>query len=256
MLFGRDITEHRATKPADHRRANTGRNMVVTGSDVGGQRPQRIKRCFIAALQLLVHIFLDELHRHMPWTFDHALHVMLPGDSGQLTKGFQLTELRCIVGVGDRTGTQAITQRKGHIIGLHDLADIVEVGIKEVFLMMCQAPFGHNGAATRHYSGHPFSRHRHITQQHSSMNGEVVHALLGLLNQGIAKNFPRQVLGDSIYFLQRLIDGDRTDGHRGVADDPLTGLVNIFTRGQIHHRIRAPANTPGHLLHLFFDGGA
>ena len=38
-----------------------------------------------------------------------------------------------------------------------------------------------------------------------------------------------------------------------VADDPLARFMNIFAGGQIHHRIAAPADRPGHFLHFFLN---
>lgn len=38
MLFWRDVAQHRAAKPANHCRADTGSEMVVARRDVGGER--------------------------------------------------------------------------------------------------------------------------------------------------------------------------------------------------------------------------
>jgi hypothetical protein len=96
--------------------------VVVAGRDVGGQRPERVERRLAAEAQLLVHVLLDHVHRHVAGAFDHGLHVVLPRDLGQLAQRFQLAELRGVVGVGDAAGTQAVAQREGHVVGLHDLA--------------------------------------------------------------------------------------------------------------------------------------
>src|SRR4051794_21753191 len=42
MLFRRHITKHRAAIPADHRRADAAGYMVVTWSDIGGERSQSV----------------------------------------------------------------------------------------------------------------------------------------------------------------------------------------------------------------------
>ena len=110
MLLGRHITQHGAAEPADHGRPNTGCNMVIAGSDIGRQRPERIERSLMAGGNLLFHVGLDEMHRHMPRAFDHGLDVVLPGNLGQLAQGFQLAELRFVVRIGNRTGTQAVAQ--------------------------------------------------------------------------------------------------------------------------------------------------
>jgi len=38
MLLGRHVAEHGAAEPADHGRADAGRDVVVSGRDVGGER--------------------------------------------------------------------------------------------------------------------------------------------------------------------------------------------------------------------------
>ena len=214
VLLGRDITEHGTAEPADHRRADTRGNVVIARSNIGGQRPQCIERRFVAALQLLVHVLLDQLHGHMTRPFNHHLNIVLPSDLGQLTEGFQLTELGFIIGIGDRTGTQAVTQREGHIIGLHDLADVLEMGIEEVLLVVCQTPLGHDRAATRDNPGDPLGSHGHVTQQHSGMDSEVVDTLLSLFDQGVAEDLPGQILSHTVDLLQGLVDGHSADRHR------------------------------------------
>ena len=99
MLFGRNVAEHGAAEPADHRGADTGGEVIVTGRDIGGQRAERIERGFVTVLQLLGHIAADHLHGNMAGTFDHHLHVILPGDLRQLAQRAQLGELRLVVGV-------------------------------------------------------------------------------------------------------------------------------------------------------------
>ncbi len=79
----------------------------------------------------------------MTWT------VVLPGDLGQLAQGLQLGELGLVVGVGDGAGAQPVAERERHVVGGEDLADLVEVGVEEVLVVMGEAPVGHDGAAAR-----------------------------------------------------------------------------------------------------------
>ena len=85
------------------------------------------------------------------------------------------------------------------------------------------------------------------------MNGEVVDALLGLLDQGVAIDLPREVLGHATHLLQRLVDRHRADRHRRVADDPLARLVNVPAGRQVHHGVRAPERGPPQLLDFLLD---
>ncbi len=169
--------------------------MVVAGRDVGGQRTQRVERRLVTVVQLLVHVLPDQLHRHVARALDHHLHVVLPGDARQFAERLQLGELGGVVGIGDRAGTQAVAEREGHVVGLHDVADVGEMGVEEAFLVMRQAPLGHDGAAARDDAGDAVRGQRHLGQAHAGMDGEVVHALLGLLDQRVAEDFPGQILG-------------------------------------------------------------
>ena len=86
------------------------------------------------------------------------------------------------------------------------------------------------------------------------MDREVVDALLSLLDECIAEDFPRQVFGAAVDLLEGLINRNCTDGHWAVTQDPLAGLVNILARGKIHERVASPLDGPAHLLDLFLDG--
>ena len=93
----------------------------------------------------------------------------------------------------------------------------------------------------------------HVAQQHAGVDGEVVDALLALLDERVAVDLPRQILGPAADLLERLIDRHGADRHRGVADDPLARLVNVPAGRQVHHRVGAPQRGPAQLLDLFLD---
>ena len=77
MFFWRDVAQHGAAKPANHCRADTGSEMIIARRDVGGERPQRVERRFVAVLQLFGHIAANHLHRHVAGAFNHHLNVIL-----------------------------------------------------------------------------------------------------------------------------------------------------------------------------------
>ena len=230
-------------------------DVVVARRDVGGERAQRVEGRLVADFELLGHVLLDQVHGHVAGALDHHLHVVLPGDLGQLAQRLQLGELGLVVGVGDAAGTQAVAQREGHVVGLHDLADVLEVRVEEVLLVVGQAPLGEDGAAAADDAGDALGGQRHVAQQHAGVDGEVVHALLGLLDERVAEDLPGEVLGLAVDLLQRLVDGHGADGHGAVAQDPLAGLVDVVAGGEVHDRVRAPADGPGHLLDLLLDAG-
>ena len=233
--------------------------MVVTRRDVGHQRAERVERRFAAGFQLLVHILLDLVHGNMARPFDHHLHILRPGALGQLAQRVELGELRFVIGIGDAAGAQAVAQRIGDVIGLHDLGDLVEAFVEETFLVMREAPFRHDAAAAADNAGDALRGHRHIGQAHAGMDGEIVDALLRLLDQRVAENLPGEILGNAANLFQRLIDRHGADGDGAVADDPFARVVDIAAGGQIHDGVRTPADRPDHLVdfarHIAGDGG-
>ena len=66
--------------------------------------------------------------------------------------------------------------------------------------MMMQAPFGHDGAAARDDAGHAFGGEGHVGEAHTGVNGEIIDALFGLLDERIAEDFPSQLDGSPSHF--------------------------------------------------------
>ena len=87
------------------------------------------------------------------------------------------------------------------------------------------------------------------------MDGEIVDALLGLLDQRVAEDFPRQLLGDAADLFERLIDGDGADRNGRVADDPFARVVDVAAGGQVHDGVGAPADRPDQLVDFGRDIG-
>ncbi len=104
MFLRRDVAEHGRAEPADHRGANAGGDVVIAGGDVRGERPEGVEGGFAADLQLLLHVDLDLVHRHVAGAFDHDLAALVPCDFRELAQGVEFGELRGVVGVGDGAG--------------------------------------------------------------------------------------------------------------------------------------------------------
>ena len=255
VLLGGHVAEHGGAEPADHGGADARGEVVVSRRDVGYQRPQGVEGSLVAVLQLLVHVLLDEMHGHVARTFDHNLHVVFPGDFGQFAQGLQLTELGFVVGVGDGARTQAVAQREGDVVLLHDLADVGEVLVEEALAVVGEAPLGHDGAAPGDDAGDAVGGQGHVLEANAGVDGEVVDALLGLLDERVAEDLPSEVFGLAVDLFQGLVDGHAAHRDRAVADDPLAGLVDVAAGGEVHDGVAAPAGGPGHLLDLFFDAG-
>ncbi len=67
------------------------------------------------------------------------------------------------------------------------------------------------------------------TKQDTGMNGEIVDSLFCLFDESVPEEFPGQVLDSAVGLFKGLIDRDRSDGDRGVADDPFPGSMNILS---------------------------
>src|SRR5439155_22139917 len=85
---------------------------------------------------------------------------------------------------------------------------------------------GNPGPTARDNLGHALERN--VGKAHAGVDREVVHALLGLLDQRVAVDPPGQLLGLAADLLERLIDRHRPDWHWRVPEDPLAGLVDIL----------------------------
>ena len=125
--------------------------------------------------------------------------------------------------------------------------------IGEIFLVVRKAPLGENRAAARDDAGHAPGRHGDIAQQHAGVHGEVVDALFCLLDERVAVDLPREILGTPTDLFERLINGNRSNRHRRVAQDPFARLVDVLPRRKIHHRVGAPQRRPAQLLHFLVD---
>ena len=186
-------------------------DVVVARRDVGRERPERIERRLAAFFELLVHVDLDLVHRHMAGAFDHDLAAFLPGDLRELAERFEFGELRAVVGVRDRAGTQAVAERERHIVFAHQVADVAEALVEEAFLVPRQAPLRHDRAAARDNAGDAVGGERHIGEPHAGMDGEIIHALFALLDQRVFIAFPVELDRIAVDLLQRLIDRHGAD---------------------------------------------
>jgi len=255
VLLGRDVAEHGAAIPADHGGADAGGDVVVTGGDIGGEGPEGVEGGLVAPFKLLGHVFLDHVHGDVAGAFVHDLDAFGPGALGELTLDFEFAELGLVIGIGDGAGAEAVADGEGDVVGGHDVADVIPMGVEEAFLVMGEAPLGHDGAAAADDAGHAGGGHGDEAEEDAGVDGEVIDALLGLLNEGVAEELPGEVLGLAVHFFQGLIDGHGADGHGGVPQDPLARGVDVFAGGEIHDGVAAPLGGPAHFFDFFLDGG-
>lgn len=112
------IAEHGRPIPANHgraclrqcfgRQADGAGQVVMPRGDVGDHRAEGVEGRFAAPLELFVHVFLDQVQRHAARAFVHDLHAVCPSAAGEFSLHFEFAELSLVVGVGNRTGAQAV----------------------------------------------------------------------------------------------------------------------------------------------------
>ena len=144
MLLGRDVAEHRRAIPANHGRADGRREVVIARRDIGRQGPQCVEGRLVTPFELSFHVLLDEVHRDVARSLVHHLDIVFPRDPCQLALRLQLCELGFVVRVGDRSGPEAVAEREGDVVPTHDLADLTEVRVGEILLVMGEAPLRHD----------------------------------------------------------------------------------------------------------------
>ena len=144
VFLRRDVAEHGAAIPADHGGTDAAGDMVVARGDVGSQRSERVERSLVTPLKLLGHIFLDHVHGDVAGAFVHDLAAFCPCSGGEFALHFEFAELGLIIGIGHGAGAEAVADGEAHIVGGADVADFIPVGVEEVFLVMGEAPLGHD----------------------------------------------------------------------------------------------------------------
>ena len=131
-----DVAQHRRPIPTNHRGANGGRDVVIARGDVGRKGPERIERCLMAPLQLLIHVLLDHVHRHVAGAFIHDLHPAIPGPRGKFALRLQFGKLRVVVCVSNRARTESVANGEADVVSGHDIADIIPLSVEEILLVV------------------------------------------------------------------------------------------------------------------------
>ena len=120
---------------------------------------------------------------------------------------------------------------------------------------MIWTPLAHDTTATAHDAAETAVGEMHVVATDTGMDGEVVHTLLALLNEGITEYLPVQVFHLAVYLLQSLVDRHGSYWYRTVAHNPFTGFVDIVAGREVHQGIASPLARPYSLVHLFLDAG-
>ena len=87
------------------------------------------------------------------------------------------------------------------------------------------------------------------------MDGEVVDTLLRLLDERVAVEFPSELVCLSLDLFQSLVQWHGAYRYWRIANDPLSRLVDVASRGEVHNGVSSPADSPDRLLDFLLDRG-
>ena len=118
---------------------------------------------------------------------------------------------------------------------------------------MDKTPFTHDASSTAYDTAKTLVCQVNIVQADTGMDGEIIHSLFALLDEGIAVDFPSQVFHFSVYFLQGLVNGYGAYRYRTVADNPFARFVDVGSGRKVHQGVASPFATPYCLFHLFVN---
>ena len=260
VLLRRDVAEHVRPEPADHRRADRARDVVVAGRDVGDERTERIERRLVADLFHAADVHLDLVHRDVSRALYHHLHVALPRTPSQLAECVELRELRAVAGVGDASGTQAVAERDCDVVLAKDVEHVVESLVERILLAVRHHPHRVERAPAAHDAGDAPVHEREMLDQNSGVERHVIDALLCLMLDHVEQVVGGELLELLVPFavgsaLHRLVDRDRSDWNWRCGDDRAADSVDIAAGGEIHDRIGPVLDRDLELLDLAIHVG-
>ncbi len=182
----------------------------------------------MAFVELTVHILANLVHGHVSGAFYQDLDIVFPGFFSEFAEHIEFQELGAVVGIMYGARTHTIAERYGNVVFSENLAYLIEVGVKKIFLIVHDCPACHDGSATAYTSGKTLAEHLGMFLERTGMDCEIVHSLFGLFYQRITVYFPCKVLDAAINLFKRLIHRYSTDRNGAVAYNPLAGFVYVI----------------------------
>mmetsp|Transcript_18150 Transcript_18150/g.37470 ORF Transcript_18150/g.37470 Transcript_18150/m.37470 type:complete len:522 (-) Transcript_18150:116-1681(-) len=256
VLLGRHVAEESSPQLGDACRPNGGGDVVIARRNVQREGPQGVEGRLVAPLELVGHVLGYLVHWDVAWPLVHDLDILLPGSGRELALDRELSKLGVVVRISDTAWPEPIPDRDRDVVLPADVKDVIPVLVRKVLLVVHQRKFGVDRSPPRHDSSHPVRGVGYEAKQDPGVDGEVVHALFSLLDEGLPEELPGDFHGVTSSFLEGLVDGDRAHRNRRVPHDPLPRLVDVLARGQVHQSVRTPHGGPLELFDLLLDGAA
>ena len=153
MLFRRDIAYHGSSEPCNLGGSYCRSDVVVSRGNICGERAKCVEWCFVASAHLTVHILFNLVHWHMTGAFDDDLNIFLPSAQGEFAQYIEFKKLCFVVGIVYATWAHAVAKRNSHVVLTEDVANLIEMCIKEAFLVVKHTPFCDYAASARDAAG-------------------------------------------------------------------------------------------------------
>ena len=205
-------------------------DVVVAGGDVGHQRPEHVKGRLLADLLLNLDVVLDLVERDVARPLHHDLHVGVPAALDELPQDPKLGELGCVGRVSQAARPKRVAKRDGHVVGLENLQNLVEVGIEWVFLFMGDHPVGHETSAAGDDARDAAADERQVLAEDAAVDGHVVHPLDGLRLDYLEDALRRHLWRIPAHVGDGLVQRHGADGNGRRVDQDLADARNIPTR--------------------------
>src|SRR5580700_150431 len=137
---------------------------------------------------------------------------------------------------------------------LENFADLLNVLVQKVLLLVMLHPVGHQRATAADDAGNALTHQRHMFAQDTGMNGHVVDALLGLLFDDFEHQVESKVFG-AAHAGNRFIDRDGADWDWRSVDDGFADGGNVAAGAQVHDGVGSVVDGVMQFLQLFVDVG-
>ncbi len=246
VLLGGHIAKHASPVIGGGRRADATGDVVVPGEDVGDQRSEHIERRTVAQSPLDLHVVLDLIEGNVARAFNHHLHALAPSPLGEFPQRLQLRQLGAVGGIRQSARTQTVADGEAHVELPHDAAQLLPQLIHGVLPAVVQHPLGEQTSAATDDADQAVPHEGQMFPQHARMDGEVVHALLGLPLHHLQNCLLVEILQAPAD--DHRINGHGSDRHGAFFQDGFPAGVQVAAGGQIHHGVGSPADRPVQLF--------
>ena len=252
MFGGRDVAQEGRAVGRRHRAADGGGDVVVAGSDVGNEGAEHVKRRAPADALLHFHVGGDLIQRHVPRAFDHDLNVLVPGAAGQFAEADELLDLTDVGGVGETAGAAGVAEADGDVVLAADVEDLVEMGIKRVFLAGHAHP-GEDKAAAAADDVHRPSAASDLLDglaRDAAVERDEINAVFRVQAHHVDEILSAERGKVAPVMDDRVVHGHGADHGGALAAQLAAERPRVAVAGQVHDRLRAQSDGAHHLLHF------